>query len=251
MSSVFVKAALAASLLAGGALFFPACEDSDPTAPQGSTITVSASPSTVGPNEDSTIKAILRSGSGTRLPDQEVTFNTNAGRLDPPAQTPILTDDNGVAVSVLMDLTRTATVEAQSGTVAGSVTVTFQTCNVSEILLNIVPQNIGSCTGPQAEVEVTATVLDSQGIRCTGTPVVFNVDHPSSGLNFLSGTIIPQQGVTDANGELQATFTPGVACGTDCVATGPNGGACEADFTATDTSGNVVSPVVTLSETIQ
>ena len=90
------------------------CENSDPTAPEGATITVSANPQTVRSGVTARITATVRSANGTRLPDQEVVFTTTTGSLSPPAQTPILTDDDGQAETVL-STTQTATVMAASG----------------------------------------------------------------------------------------------------------------------------------------
>jgi hypothetical protein len=237
-SSVFVKAALAASLLAGGALLFPACENSDPTAPEGSTITVSADPQTVGPNIDSTITATLRSGSGTRLPDQEVIFTTTAGTLDPPAQTPILTDDRGVADCTLTTTT-SATVTAQSGSISENTTVNYQKCTLSLVLLNINPQTITSCS---EVVTLTAEARDTDNVLCEGVLIEFSADPPASGLTQLPGDIDRTSGLTDSNGEFGAVFTPSsVSCQPDCGLA-----VCETDFIAR--SGSITSSVVTLRE---
>src|SRR5882672_7545922 len=84
----------AAALLVAAVFGIAACNNSDPTAPADSTMTVSANPQTVvvpsvGDGQ-AQITATIRSKNGNRLPDQEVTFSTSAGRLDPAAETPIV-----------------------------------------------------------------------------------------------------------------------------------------------------------------
>ncbi|HXI01656.1 MAG TPA: Ig-like domain-containing protein, partial [Candidatus Saccharimonadales bacterium] len=132
----FVPKGAAGALLigaAGGLLLLAAgmtlsCVNSDPTAPEGSTITVSADPQTVQPGVNSKITATVRSMNGTRLPDQEVIFTTTAGKLSTGSNA-VTTDTAGQAESTL-STTQNATVTAASGTVTASTTVTFSTCTL-------------------------------------------------------------------------------------------------------------------------
>lgn len=245
-----MKAALAASLLAGGALLFPACEDSDPTAPEGSTVIVSASPQTVQPNVDVLITATIRASTGARLPDQEVIFTTTTGILTPPAQTPLITDDDG-EVTCILNTASTATVTAQSGSISQSTTVNVQACDLSQITLVIDPVNITACS---TQVTLRATAFDTQAGRCGGVILSFRGDDPPAGLNLLPGTISPQQGLTDASGELTVQFTPTDTlcqdqCNLNVNPAAPNGGSCAVDFVAEDSTG-IESLPVRLNESI-
>lgn len=235
----------ALTLLLPVALILTACEDSDPTAPDGSTITISADPQTTQPNVSSKITATVRSGSGTRLPDQEVIFSTSQGSLTPPAQTPLISDDNGQVTSTLRTPS-TATVTATSGTISATTSVSIISCNLQNLLINVVPQILTSCNG---SATVTVTAIDDTGAGCGGVSIAFFADPPGSGLTELPGSLNPQQVVTDANGEATSTFNvDSSACQNSCA--NPNPGQCEVDLSAEDNNGNYVTPVVVLSENV-
>ncbi len=138
---------LGACLAVGAGLFLLACDNnSDPVAPADSTITVSANPQTVvvpsgGGAGAAEIVATLRSSNGTRLPDQEITFSSTAGFLDPPAETPIKSDSNGQATCILTT-TSSATVMARSGSITGSTQIQTASGNISAIQLSVTPQTL-------------------------------------------------------------------------------------------------------------
>jgi len=212
--------------LAAAALALGGCESNgDPTAPADSTLTVSADPQTViigsgGGTNTSTITATLRSKTGARLPGQEITFSTSEGSLDPPAQTPLTTDNQGQAVSIL-DTGGVATVTAQSGSITGSTQVQTSPCVISTILLNVTPQDLGSCSD---ELEVKAEVLDNQSGPCIGVRVSF-----TNPMSTVMGSFTPQQKVTDDFGVANSKWQPIPGdCEAQCGSnpTDPNSGTC-------------------------
>jgi hypothetical protein len=233
-----------AAIAALGAMAL-SCESSDPTAPQGSTITVTADPQTVASGTDSTITATVRSSNGTRLPDQEVIFSTTRGNLTPPAQSSQLTDSNGQVTS-LLSTSVTATVTATSGTTSGSTTVNFVNCDLQTIIVNLSEQVISDCS-PDPKVVVFVTARDSAGAVCEGLAVSITADPPVSGATHLLGSLSPTQGVTDSGGLITAKFTPDASqCQNDCS----GGQVCEVDFVAEDRGGSIQSVPVTLTASV-
>lgn len=237
-------------LLAAGATL--SCVNSDPTAPEGSTITVSADPQTVQPGIDSKITATVRSMNGTRLPDQEVIFTTTTGTLNPPAQTARTTDNNG-QVSCVLSTDQTATVTASSGTITASTTVNVISCNLQTIIINSSLQTISSCL---TTVGLTVEALDTNGEACAGVAVKIVTDTVPTGFNELTGSLSPAaQGVTDPMGMFTATFSPDqTQCQADCsLVSNPmatNGGACEVIFVAETISGSNPSSPAIVTESI-
>lgn len=243
----FGTIALAAALAGGLALFW-GCENSDPTAPEGSSITVTADPQTVQAGVQSLIVATVRSANGTRLPDQEVIFTTSTGTLSPTAQTPIITDQDGFATSILTT-TQTATVTGASGTISDTTTVNVVNCQLQSILINVTPQTITNCI---TQVALKLTALDTNGVGCAGVAVSFRQQASTQGNNTLTGTINPIQGATDANGEFTATFTPDQGqCSSSCSAvTNPTNNQCAVAFVGEEFSGSQESIPVDLIENI-
>ncbi len=238
--------AFAAGALTAGVLMV-GCENSDPTAPEGSMITVSADPQTVLPGQISTITATLRSSNGTRLPDQEVLFSTTAGALVPKAQTAILTNDAGQAVSDLIT-PASATVTATSGSVSGNTSVTVSGCALSGLTLQLNPQTISSCA---TEVDVTVTAIDTNGDPCEDLIIRIRILDPLSGETKLPGNLNATSGVTSDLGEFATKFIPdNTTCLQDCRADPNQTGNCEVDFLAEDSSGSINSGRVTLGENI-
>lgn len=213
---------LGACLALGAGLILLACDNnSDPVAPDESTITVTADPQTVIIGDTSTITATLRSKTGVRLPDQEITFSTTRGNLDPNAGTSLITDSQGQAISIL-DTPATATVTARSGSIEGSTQVQTSSCLVSRIDLTVDPGAITSCT---SSVNVTATVLDTQGQICSSVSVNFSNPAPTS----VGGTFNPDNISTNANGEALSKWQPlNSDCQAQCGSTpsDPNSGNC-------------------------
>jgi len=245
-------------LAAGGALaaagFLAGCEnDSDPVAPEGTTITVSASPQTVivpagGLPGTSTITATLRSENGTRLPNQEITFFTSAGTLTPSAQTPLKTDSNGQAVS-LLSTTTSATVTASSGSVEGSTQVQTAPGDLAPFILNVSPGTITACN---QTLSLMATVVTTSGDPVSGVLVIFD---ETSDSNLVGDFINGSQVLTDAQGVAATTWTPSPSvCSSQCqVAAGdPNNpyglGVCILRFFAQDSGGNFPSTNVTIND---
>jgi hypothetical protein len=152
------------------------CQSSEKIAPDGSTITLTATPATIvlsngvqaAPVD---ILATVRSNLGLPLPGQDVRFSTTTGVLDPTGGTPVRTDDNGNALTILSVATQNATITATSGKATQSLTLNTATCNLSSIALDQSILDFATCTDT---VTLTATATDTNGGACAGVLLTFN-----------------------------------------------------------------------------
>jgi hypothetical protein len=199
-----------------------------------------------GTNGAAEITAVLRSKNGTRLPDQEVTFSSSAGSLDPPAETAILTDDDGVAQCTLITNNNT-TITARSGSVTATTQVQTTSADLSPFLLDISPTDtLDTCSDPP--LTLTATVTDVNGQPVSGVLVIFNEVSPSNH----EGQFTPTSGQTTSNSQGLATVTwrPGPTCSDDCSTTGGGIGDCIIFITARDVTGDFESIEVEIVDNI-
>jgi len=105
------------------ALLLAGCDESDPVAPPGSTIILSASPTTLPSGGGvSNLSAVVIDGNGVPQDGVAVFFSTNAGSLASQGTSQV-TDDNGRTTDVLTT-TQSAQVDVQSGDATAQVTVT-------------------------------------------------------------------------------------------------------------------------------
>ncbi|MBI3449133.1 MAG: Ig-like domain-containing protein [Acidobacteria bacterium] len=248
------RAVLVACALSLGVVALVTCVRQDPIAPDGSMIAVSANPQTVvvqgGVAGQTHITATLRSKNGTRLPDQEVVFSSSAGTLTPPAQTSVITNNQGQATSVL-NTTVSATVTAFSGSIMGTTSVNVVSGNLSSVSLDADVQSLSTCT---QTVTFTASATDPNNNGVAGLTIVFQTTSIAS-RNLLQGSFNPTQPKTDVNGDAVSVFTPAQSfCSQNCSPTAtptpPNGGACGIQVVAKDVSGAFVSPPIQVTTAI-
>ncbi|HTM02538.1 MAG TPA: Ig-like domain-containing protein [Vicinamibacterales bacterium] len=147
------------------------------------TVTVSASPGTIGSfGGTSTITALVFDASGNRLTNVPVSFSTTAGSLSASA---VNTDANGEA-NVTLTTDRTATVTAASGGKSATVAVTAATANSLSITLAPNPGTVGNA--------VTATVTPTIGANNAPPRVTINWGDGSSAQDL--GTLAGSRTVT-------------------------------------------------------
>ncbi|HEY3175317.1 MAG TPA: hypothetical protein VGK94_06090 [Candidatus Polarisedimenticolia bacterium] len=230
----------------------PACENnSDPIAPSDSIITVDADPQSLvvptGTRETAGITATLRSKSGARLPDQEMTFSTTLGDLVPAAGTLFLTDENGQARCTL-STSQTTTVTARSGSVTGSTQVQTTPVAIGNVVLAVENADPSATCGSQEPCDcddmlrLTATVEDPNGKPAGAVKVEFHLLTPLDP-NSSTGPINIPGGTTENNGEFATTWRPdSQECNNKC--TGLN--ICTWTFTAT--AGSFTSNQVIVTE---
>src|SRR5580765_4194969 len=125
------------------------CQSSETIAPDGSTISLAATPAVIVTSggvqaNDVSILATVRNSIGVALPGQDVRFTTTSGVLTPQAGLPVSSDKFGNAISVLTGATTTATIAATSGKATASISLQTTTCNISTVTLDGSP-NFTSC----------------------------------------------------------------------------------------------------------
>ncbi|MBI4161560.1 MAG: hypothetical protein HY509_03840 [Acidobacteria bacterium] len=184
--------------------FLLGCEESDVVPPEGARLELSADPATVVNvgSPEVTLLAFVTNSLGVSLPDQTVRFNTTDGELDPTSLTPLMTDSNGIARSVLSWPAgpRTTTVNAFSGSATDSFTINVLPGDLQDILINSNDTTVNACNDV---LVFTATAVDTnsnpvQGLRINFALRAANGTSPAS----LGHTFNPAQGVTDPDGDL-------------------------------------------------
>ena len=208
----------------------------DPTC-QSINLVLFANPSTlvsIGTQiPESELSARVTNFIGEALQGQTVVFGTSEGVLNPEALTPINTDENGVARSILRTV-QTATVTAFSGTATSTVTITVIPGSIQAILVN------GDTTLLDCSLilRYTVKVLDTNGDPVPGVNVVFelrDVTGTKGSLGDWAGTFTPAQAITDSNGEVTGVrLIPDV---NDCIDKCANSQSCSATVVVTDQTG--------------
>ena len=177
-------------------LTLTSCTDTDPVAPEGSIIILSASPTNIDNAAGglSNITAVVLDQNSIPLDGVAVFFSTNAGSLESQGigQT---TDSNGRAVDFL-NTSQSATVNAQSGSAVSSVTVTVG----GVVLVGSITLAATTPTSGLAPllVSFTAVVTDTNNQPMSGQILSVNI---VGGSGAIPAPALP---VTDAFGT--ATF---------------------------------------------
>ncbi len=196
-----------------------ACDKATPTAPVGTLLTISASPTRISASGTAVISIIARTATGSPLRSgTELRLATSLGSIEPL----VTTNSNGEATASLRGDGRqgTATVEVTTGVAPpppmtstlepvgnasgiGTATVTVLIgSNVGGISLQATPSTIAQATIPTAgsRVQLLALVRDDQGQPLVGANVNFN-----SELGVLSSR--GQFLQTNSRGEASDTLT--------------------------------------------
>jgi hypothetical protein len=202
------------------ALLYGACEKSDTVAPDGSTISISATPANILLNggvqaSPVDIIATVRNSIGVPLPGQDVRFTQTSGSLDPQAGTPVSTDSFGNALTILSLATQTTTITAQSGKATATLALQTTTCNVSTIELSLNSFTFLDCSD---KFDLIVTVKDSSNDPCVGVIVSFATTTTSTPPSTDVSLIIqPGSKSTDIAGEAKTQVSLAGDCGTKCV----------------------------------
>jgi len=258
--------AMALILLAGVA----ACTESDKIPPKGSIITMAANPATIplGAGAEcvsllnvtncgtAQIVANVTSELGIPLPNQDVRFSNEAGRLftgpvsNPvdAANIPISTNDDGNAIVNLIT-SGTTKITARSGLNSGTLTISTVVGNLSAILLNLDTTSTG-CSGTTQNVTACnqkvcfkAEAVDASGDGVPGVVLVFSLQNNISGDNTFNVQFTPSQDTTDSTGAVFTSFTPDTTCTAEC---GGNK-SCQAEVVVKTQGGSLTSTPVALT----
>jgi hypothetical protein len=242
------RAGLVLVLLCVAVLGFTACDDSDVVPPAGSEVTLSANPATLFITGTSipqtTLRARVVNSVGISLPGQTVVFDTTEGVLVPDALTPMETDGDGIATAFLGTV-RTATVTAISGTATSQLTITVLQSDLQDVILNG-DNTISNCN---LALSYTAQAIDVNGVPVPGVTLIFELRDQTGAAGTtpgVAGSFSVNQGVTDANGELDTLWFPDINdCTQKCV--DPNSCDNSTSVVATDQTGLFSSvPIVIL-----
>jgi hypothetical protein len=192
---------LAAVLLAGCCLS-ASCGDST-TAPSGSTLTLVATPASVGFNGTSTIVADLRQGNGQPVDDGTlITFAATLGSVQP-----------GSAESLAGKATVTFIAGAESGMAVvtaasgsqGSVRVAVGAAAAAQVNMTAMPAAVPFNGGTST---ISAVVLDATGKPLSSVPVAFTTT---------AGAVTPSAVKSDPTGVAQAVLTTNRAASVTAV----------------------------------
>ncbi len=176
--------ALPLLLLALVTLVIGACDSSDPVAPPGTVLSISATPTRIAADSSSRIRVVAQKPNGTPVnPGTLIRFSTTVGDIAPT----VGTDDNGEVINLLLGNGEfgTATVTATAGT-SESVSIDVQVgLSAGSITLQADPSSVPETGGT---VDLLAIVRDDQGQPLSNAQVNFKTDTGSleSGGSLLS-----------------------------------------------------------------
>jgi hypothetical protein len=183
------------------------CDKATPVAPEGTTLTVSASPAQIGLNGSSVITIIGRKANGSPLnTGTEIRLSTDRGTIDPIVQV----NSSGVATATLRADGRTGAAAVKAATADIEATTTVQIGQSAEnkpsVILSVSPNNIPVGTG-----EATVTVI---GRNSDGSSI-------GAGQQVLLTTTLGQftnnRPVTRADGTATTTLRAGNVAGTATI----------------------------------
>ncbi len=185
-----------------------ACQKVPLLAPTGSTITLTATATTLPTGGSADLIAQVIEASGTPPHEgTQVTFTTSLGTIQP-AQAE--TDISGrVTVRFLAGSSSgTATITALSGGVsvaaANQVKIQIGAAAVGSVSVSATPATLPSVGGTAT---ITASVADTSGNPLQNVPVTFAIDTSSNGTAGGSGTLSATVVNTDANGRATTSLT--------------------------------------------
>jgi hypothetical protein len=232
------------------------CQSSETIAPDGSTISLAATPAVIVTSggvqaNDVSILATVRNSIGVALPGQDVRFTTTSGVLTPQAGLPVSSDKFGNAISVLTGATTTATIAATSGKATASITLQTTSCNIATVTLSG-SLNFSTCEAalPGGSATLTATVTDTDQNPCVGVAVSFaavatNGTPPSTDVAL---HLSLAQGNTNSTGTVQTTVTlDNQTCASKCTGLPCN----ESIQGVTASAGSVTSAAILANISIQ
>jgi hypothetical protein len=182
------------------------CDKATPTAPDGSTLTISASPAQIGLNGSSTITIVGRKANGSPLnPGTEIRLSTDRGTIDPIVQV----NSSGVATATLRADGRTgaAAVKAAAADVEATTTVQIgqSTENKPSVLVSASPS-----TAPvQGKSTITIIARNADGSPAAAGQTVI--------LTTSLGTLSNSRPLTQSDGTATTTLNVGQEAGTATV----------------------------------
>lgn len=218
-------------LLCAALLFGAACDSANPVAPQGTILTITASPTQIATFGNAVIRVVALKPNGTPVsPETVIRLSTTLGDIEATVET----DDQGEALATLRGTGRrgTATVTASTGSAEPVTVDVLIGFNASAISLQATPSSVPETGG---EVELVALVRDDQGQGLDGAEVNFRTD----------------VGTLESGGSLVSTDTGGEARDRLLVSSGDldalTGDSFQVEAEVGGSSGNLVSSNTTIT----
>ena len=182
------------------------CDKATPVAPEGTTLTISASPAQIGLNGASTITIVGRKANGSPLnTGTEIRLSTDRGTIDPIVQV----NSSGVATATLRGDGRTGAAAVKAATADVEATTTVQigqsTDTKPSVILSVSPNTI--TVGGEATVTVIGRNADGSPIGAGQTVI----------LTTSLGTFTNSRPVTRADGTATTTLRGGNVAGSATV----------------------------------
>ena len=191
-----------ALFIALASLVTASCEQVPLLAPSESTITISASTSTLPIAGSTQITAFVSESSGTPVHNGTlVRFTSTLGRVEPPE----VETHGGSATTTFIagNASGIAEIRATSGGATGgdgatptnAVLIRIGAAAANSVVLTASPSRVPATGGT---ITLIGSALDASGNRLTGVPVTFSSD---------AGTLSATVAVTDSNGEARVALT--------------------------------------------
>jgi len=223
------------------------CENTDPIAPDGATMSLTASPNPIDllVGNSTTITARIFSSAGVPVPDGTVIFfDSTVGQLSSLDAT---TQDGAATVTLTVSATGSATVNATSGKSKGSLQIQITSGTPAIHLLDASPPPPTvelSCLDP---VTLAGSVKDASNNPLPNLAVTFAIT--SSTVDGTSASLLgffsPNQAVTDSSGSYTVNFTYDLtSCQNNCA-----GKSCI--ITVKGTAASKDSAPLQITETVQ
>lgn len=182
-----------------------ACDKASPVAPTGTTLTISANPTKIGLNGESTVTVVGRKPDGNPLnPGTEIRLSTDKGTIAPVVEV----GAGGVATTTFRADGRTGAAVITATTGAGDVTATanLQIGETPETRPSLLISASPSTVAVEGESTVTVIARNADGSPVAAGQQVI--------LTTTLGSLSPNRPVTRADGTATATLDAGNQAGT-------------------------------------
>ena len=182
------------------------CDKATPVAPEGTTLTISASPSQIGLNGSSTITIVGRKANGSPLnPGTEIRLSTDRGTIDPIVQV----NSSGVATATLRGDGRSGAAAVKAATADVEATTTVQIGQSAENKPTVLVSASPSTVPVQGKSTITIIARNADGSPvAAGQPII---------LTTSLGSLNNSRPLTQSDGTATVTLDAGREAGTATI----------------------------------
>lgn len=182
------------------------CDKATPVAPEGTTLTLSASPAQIGLNGTSTITVVGRKANGSPLnPGTEIRLSTDRGTIDPIVQV----NSSGIATATLRGDGRSGAAAVKAATADVEATTTVQIGQSAENKPSVIISASPSTVPVEGRSTITIIARNADGSPvAAGQPII---------LTTSLGELSTSRPVTKSDGTATVTLNVGREAGTATV----------------------------------